>query len=81
MPPAETRSSKVSRRQLVVIAAVLLVLVGIVVVAVQREGDITPTRRRGSLAPDGAVAARRSPPAEEITYIQALWAHPRRRRA
>ena len=35
MPSAETRSSKISRRKLIVIAAVLLVLVGILIVAIE----------------------------------------------
>src|SRR5207253_1271386 len=37
MPSAEARSSKISRRKLVVIAAGLLVLVGIVIIAIARE--------------------------------------------
>jgi hypothetical protein len=71
MPPAQTRSSKVSRRKLIVIAAVLLVLVGIVIVAIEREA----TSRRLVAAAISRPTAPSRPPltrAEE-TYIQALW--------
>jgi len=71
MPAAETRPSKISRRKLVVIAAVLLVLVGIVIVAIEREA----TSRRLVAAAISRPTAPSRPPltrAEE-TYIQALW--------
>jgi len=71
MPVVETRSSKISRRKLVVIAAVLLVLVGIVIVAIEREA----TSRRLVAAAISRPTAPSRPPltrAEE-TYIQALW--------
>src|SRR5438132_10399521 len=71
MPVVETRSSKISRRKLVVIAAVLLVLVGIVIVAIEREA----TSHRLVAAAISRPTAPSRPPltrAEE-TYIQALW--------
>jgi hypothetical protein len=71
MPSAETRFSKVSGRKLVVIAAVLLVLFGIVIVAIARE----MTSRRLVAAAISRPTAPSRPPltrAEE-TYIQALW--------
>jgi len=71
MPVVETRSSKISRRKLVVIAAVLLALVGIVIVAIEREA----TSRRLVAAAISRPTAPSRPPltrAEE-TYIQALW--------
>jgi len=71
MPVVETRSSKISRRKLVVIAAVLLVLVGIVIVAIEREA----TSRRLVAAAISRPTTPSRPPltrAEE-TYIQALW--------
>src|SRR5882724_226751 len=71
MPPAETRSSKVSHRKLVVIAAVLLVLVGIVFVAVERE---VTSRRLVAAAVSRPTAPSRPPLSRaEETYIQALW--------
>src|SRR2546423_1110813 len=70
MPSTETRSSRFSRRKLILIAAVLLVLVGIVVVAIEREA----TSRRLVAAAISRPTAPSRPPltrAEE-TYIQAL---------
>ena len=71
MPPAKTRSSKVSRRTLAVITAVVLVLVGIVIVAVAREA----TSRRLVAAALSRPAAPARPPLtrEEEAYVQALW--------
>src|SRR5438309_182202 len=71
MPSVEARSSKISRRKLVVIAAGLLVLVGIVIVAIEREA----TSRRLVAAAISRPTTPSRPPltrAEE-TYIQALW--------
>src|SRR5881397_2133008 len=59
MPVVETCSSKISRRKLVVIAAVLLVLVGIVIVATAISRPTAPSRPPLTRA--------------EETYIQALW--------
>ena len=39
MPPAETRPPKVSRRTLVALAAILVIVVGIVIVAIAREAN------------------------------------------
>ena len=70
MPSAETRTPKVSRRTLVALAAVLLVLVGAVIVAIAREA----TSRRLTAAVSRSAAPSRPPltPAEE-KYIEALW--------
>src|SRR6267378_7915919 len=71
MPSLVTRSSKVSRRKLVVITAVVLVLVGIVIVAVAREA----TSRRLVAAAISRPTAPSRPPLtrEEEAYVQALW--------
>src|SRR5438132_11131975 len=71
MPVVETRSSKISRRKLVVIAAVLLALVGIVIVAIEREA----TSRRLVAAAISRPTAPSRPPLTRAdgTHIQALW--------
>jgi len=71
MPRAEKRSPNLSRRNLVLIAAVLVVLAGVVMVAIAREA----TARRLVAAAVSTPTAPSRPPltrAEE-TYIQALW--------
>src|SRR5436190_21809524 len=70
MPSAETRSSKVSRRKLILIAAVLLVLVGIVIVAIEREAT---SRRLVAAAISRPTAPARPPRSRaEEAYIHAL---------
>src|ERR671937_162367 len=71
MPPTETRPPKVSRRTLVALAALVLIVAGIVIVAIAREA----TSRRLVAAVGSRPAQPPRPPltrAEEA-YIQALW--------
>jgi hypothetical protein len=71
MPRADTLSTKVSRRNVVLIAAGLLILVGIVVVALAREAT---SRRLVAAAVSRPTAPTRPPLTRaEETYIQALW--------
>jgi len=71
MPPAETRPPKVSRRTLVALAAILVIVVGIVIVAIAREAN---SRRLVAAAAVSRPAAPSRPPLtrEEEKYIQAL---------
>jgi hypothetical protein len=71
MPSAETRPLKVSRRTLVALAAVVLVLVGAAIIAVAREAI---SRRLVAAAVSRPAAPSRPPlTREEEKYIQTLW--------
>src|SRR5438105_14263943 len=71
MPLAEMRPPKVSRRTLVALAAIVLIVVGIVIVAVAREAN---SRRLVAAAVSHPAKPPRPPLTRaEETYIQALW--------
>ena len=70
MPQAETRPPKVSRRTLVALAALLLIVVGIVIVAVAREAN---SRRLVAAVSRPVKPPRPALTRDEEKYIQALW--------
>src|SRR5438067_8747961 len=71
MPSAETRPLKVSRRTLVALAAVVLVLVGAAIIAVAREA--TSRRLVAAAVSRPAAPSRPSLTRAEEKYIQTLW--------
>ena len=70
MPPAETRPEKVSRRMLVALAVLLLIVVGIVILAVVREAN---SRRLFAAVSRPVKPPRPALTRDEEKYVQALW--------
>src|SRR2546430_3095275 len=71
MRSGERRPSRFARRKLILLAAVLLVLAGIVILAIEREAS---SRRLVAAAISRPTAPSRPPLTRaEETYIQALW--------